>query len=77
MRRSTSRSRNGAHRTAPDWKPPLVTLGARSEAGGESALVPAKPVVVPPWRTWLLWGVLVAAAAIVGGLALSLLRKQV
>jgi hypothetical protein len=65
------RSSNG-----PDWKPPLVALGARTDAGGESALIPPKPVVVPPWRTWLLWGVLVAAAAIVGGLALSLLRKQ-
>jgi hypothetical protein len=32
--------------------------------------------VAPAWRTWLLWGVLVAAAAIVGGLALSLLRKH-
>ncbi len=59
----------------PEWKPPLVSLGARSNAGGASALVPAKPVVVPPCRTWLLWGVLIAAAAIVGGLALSLLRK--
>jgi hypothetical protein len=59
----------------PDWNPPLVALGVRSEAGGESALIAPKPAVVPPWRTWLLWGVLVAAAAIVGGLALSLLRK--
>ena len=60
----------------PDWKPPLVVLGERSDAGGESALVAAQPVRVAPWRTWLLWGVLVAAAAVVGGLALSLLRKQ-
>ena len=64
------RASNGA-----DWQPPLVTLGARSQAGGADALEPVKPVVIPPWRTWLLWGVLVAAAAIVGGLALSLLRK--
>lgn len=65
------RASNGA-----DWKPPLVTLGARAEAGGAEALEAVKPVVVPPWRTWLLWGVLVAAAAVVGGLALSLLRKS-
>jgi hypothetical protein len=60
----------------PDWKPPLIALGARAEAGGAEALVAPKPVVAPAWRTWLLWGVLVAAAAIVGGLALSLLRKH-
>ena len=27
----------------PDWKPPLVTLGARTDAGGESALMPPNP----------------------------------
>jgi zinc transporter ZupT len=28
------------------------------------------------WKTWLLWAVLVGAAALIGGLALSLLRKH-
>ena len=65
------RASNGA-----DWTPPLVALGARTDAGGASALAPVVPYQPPQWRTWLLWGVLVAAAGIVGGLALSLLRKQ-
>jgi Protein of unknown function (DUF3999) len=60
-----------------DWQPPLIALGARETLQGEHALVIAAPVKpAPDWRTWLLWGVLVAAAAIVGGLALSLLRKK-
>ena len=59
-----------------DWTPPLVALGARTDAGGASALAPVVPYHPPQWRTWLLWAVLVAAAGIVAGLALSLLRKQ-
>jgi cytochrome c-type biogenesis protein CcmH/NrfF len=39
---------------------------------GEHALTPAAPP--PDWKTWLLWAVLVGAAALIGGLALSLLR---
>ncbi|MGA9335113.1 MAG: hypothetical protein WBV39_12610 [Rudaea sp.] len=31
--------------------------------------------VARDWKTWLLWLVLLAAAAMIGGLALSLLRK--
>jgi hypothetical protein len=58
-----------------DWQPPLAALGARAALKGDSALV--APVVEKPfdWKTWLLWGVLVGAAALIGGLALSLLRK--
>ena len=58
-----------------NWQPPLATLGARTTLQGESALKEAPPVAAPhDWRSWLLWAVLVAAAALVGGLALSLLR---
>jgi len=59
-----------------DWQPPLATLGARATLRGEDALKPAP--AAPPvrdWRSWLLWAVLVGAAALIGGLALSLLRK--
>ncbi|MEP6485268.1 MAG: DUF3999 family protein [Rudaea sp.] len=58
-----------------DWQPPLAQLGARSELRGEQALIVTPAAKPDTWKTWLLWGVLVAAAAIVGGLALSLLRK--
>lgn len=59
-----------------DWQPPLTRLGARELLQGEHAFVIA-PAAAPAhdWKTWLLWAVLVAAAAVVGGLALSLLRK--
>jgi Protein of unknown function (DUF3999) len=59
-----------------DWQPALATLGARAEVRGEQALQAPLPPKPSPWQTWLLWGVLVGAAAIVGGLALSLLRKH-
>jgi Protein of unknown function (DUF3999) len=59
-----------------DWKPPLAALGARSDLQGEKALAAAVAVTPQPWKTWLLWGVLVAAAGIVAALALSLLREK-
>lgn len=55
-----------------DWQPPLAQLGAARPSAGAAAF---KPLPAPtPWRSWLLWGVLVAGAALVGGFALSLLR---
>jgi len=60
-----------------DWQPPLTTLGARELLSGETALINAPPPrAAYDWRTWILWFVLVAAAAVVGGLALTLLRKH-
>jgi Protein of unknown function (DUF3999) len=58
-----------------DWQPPLAALGARATLQGDSALV-APPPAEPQrdWKSWLLWAVLIGAAALVGGLALSLLR---
>lgn len=63
-------------RLGKDWQPPLATIGTRATLQGEAALRPA-PTATPrsDWRTWLLWAVLVGAAALIGGLALSLLRK--
>lgn len=59
-----------------DWQPPLTRLGARELLQGDRALLIAAPATpAHDWRTWLLWAVLVAAVAVVGGLALSLLRK--
>jgi hypothetical protein len=59
-----------------DWTPPLAALGARSDLQGEKALAAEPPPAPQHWKTWLLWTVLVAAAAIVASLALSLLREK-
>lgn len=59
-----------------DWKPPLAALGARSDLQGEKALAATPPPTPQHWKTWLLWSVLVVAAAIVASLALSLLREK-
>jgi hypothetical protein len=58
-----------------DWQPPLAALGTRATLQGESAFTPAPPEIHRDWKTWLLWAVLVGAATLIGGLALSLLRK--
>jgi hypothetical protein len=59
-----------------DWQPPLASLGPRQTLQGDRALV-ARPseAILRDWRTWLLWAVLVGAAALIGGLALKLLRS--
>lgn len=57
-----------------DWQPPTATLGAIRVSAGDVALRAPEPPL--PWRRWLLWAVLVAGAAAVGGFALSLLRQK-
>ncbi|HNR91542.1 MAG TPA: DUF3999 family protein [Dokdonella sp.] len=57
-----------------DWQPPLATPGAAREAAGQAALTPPPPPT--SWRSGLLWGVLIAGAVLVAGIALSLLRGQ-
>lgn len=58
-----------------DWQPPLATLGARAKLLGASAYTPAPAPTHRDWKTWLLWTVLVGGAALIGTLAVSLLRK--
>lgn len=58
-----------------DWQPPLAQLGARGTLSGADAFKPVVVTAPRDWKTWLLWGVLAGAAALIGGLALSLLRK--
>lgn len=56
-----------------DWQPPQAALGSAKISAGDAALrAPPAPL---PWRRWILWGVLIAGAALVGGFALSLLRN--
>jgi hypothetical protein len=57
-----------------DWQPPLAALGARTTLKGDAALVAVVVEKPRDWKTWLLWAVLVGAAALIGGLALSLLK---
>lgn len=58
------------------WQPPLATLGARATLSGVAAYTVAPVPTHRDWKTWLLWTVLVGGAALIGALALSLLRKQ-
>lgn len=53
-----------------DWRPPEATLGAMQTAGGEAALSAYDPA---RRRTWLLWGVLVLAAAAIIAMVLRLM----
>ena len=59
-----------------DWQPPLATLGARATLLGVTAYTQVAAPMHRDWKTWLLWAVLVGAAALIGALATSLLRKQ-
>ncbi|MDK9708562.1 MAG: DUF3999 domain-containing protein [Desulforhopalus sp.] len=49
-------------------------LGSRRELGGERALKSLPPP--PPWKKWLLWGVLVAGVACLAGMARSLIKEM-
>lgn len=64
---ATLRARLGA-----DWQPPTATLGGSRTSAGAKAL--EAPEALVDWKRWLLWAVLIGAAAVVGGIALSLLR---
>ena len=59
-----------------DWQPPLAALGARVALQGAAAYTPLPPQIHRDWKTWALWAVLVGAAALIGGLALSLLKGR-
>jgi len=56
-----------------DWEPATATTGPASTLAGAQALQPAP--AKRDWKAWLLWGVLIAAAATVIAFALSLLRN--
>jgi hypothetical protein len=61
------RARRGA-----EWQPSEASLGALETLAGEAALTPPRPPI--PIARWLLWGVLVSAAALIALFALRLLR---
>lgn len=52
---------------------PLARLGARRELGGAASLTAPQPF---PWRTTVLWAVLVGGALVVGGMAVRLAREM-
>ena len=54
------------------WNPPNARPSTASPCSGRAMLQPKPPSL--PRRRRLLWGVLIAAAALVGGFALRLLR---
>ena len=51
---------------------PIAHLGPEAELAGESVLV---HVVPTPWRSYGLWGLLLASVGIVLALSLRLLRR--
>ena len=51
----------------------LVEMGPIEEAGGEQRLMPAS---VLPWKKWLLWGLLILAAALAARMAVGLYREM-
>lgn len=57
-----------------DWQPAPAYLAAAQRLAGDAAFVaPPQP---RDWKTWLLWGLLVAGALLVAGFAFSLLRHK-
>ena len=62
-------------REYPTWRPQSAMLGAMQTSAGESAIkAPVVQEEAPGWKRGLLWAVLILAAAIVGGMAITLLR---
>ena len=59
-----------------NWQPPLAELAPRVALQGTAAYTPLPAPIHRDWKTWLLWAVLVGAAALIGGLGLSLLRSR-
>lgn len=58
-------------RLGAQWVPPVAPLGARTQGDASAYAEPDKPI---DWRTWTLWGLLIAGALVVGGFAMTLLR---
>ncbi len=67
---ASQRARHGA-----DWTPPSAAAGERVVRDGEAALQAPAVKAKRDWQIWLLWAVLILGAALVAGLALSLLRR--
>ncbi|OQP71047.1 hypothetical protein IA54_015685 [Xanthomonas phaseoli pv. syngonii LMG 9055] len=56
------------------WQPAQARLAAQAQPlAGDAALLPA--ATPHDWKRWLLWGLLVGGALLVGGFAVSLLRS--
>jgi hypothetical protein len=51
-----------------------ATLGKRLELGGESALKTPPPAT--PWKTWLLWAVLVAGVLVMAMMVMNLVKNM-
>lgn len=57
------------------WQPAQANVAAQAQPlAGEAALQPA--VTPRDWRRWLLWGLWVGGALLVGAFAVSLLRSS-
>lgn len=64
-------------RSYPNWVPQSATLGSmQSDANIQAIAAPVVKAESPGWKRGLLWAVLILAAAVVGGLSLSLLRGR-
>ncbi|PPU67858.1 DUF3999 domain-containing protein [Xanthomonas pisi] len=57
------------------WQPVQASMAAQARPlAGDAALQPA--ATPRDWKQWLLWGLLIGGALLVGGFAVSLLRKS-
>ncbi|MGN5615074.1 DUF3999 family protein, partial [Xanthomonas hortorum] len=57
------------------WQPARASVAAQAQPlAGDAALQPA--TTPRDWKRWLLWGLLVGGALLVGGFAVSLLRSS-
>lgn len=59
-----------------DWQPVQAQIGAKFAWRGTEALKPAPAKSTKDYRAWLLWSLLVAAAVLVGYMAINMLRES-
>jgi Protein of unknown function (DUF3999) len=60
-------------KTANNLQPTNIEAGPQVTLGGKSKLLPAPPPI--PWKTWLLWSILVAGVFLIGWMSIRLYQQ--